>query len=80
MTSWKEALSLMSISSTAVSLEAALVPTPPPLMWVSGPWSVSGDAGWDGGRGGCGRQVPSPASDTQTVTSFLLAVRRCWGR
>ena len=40
---------------------------------------------WRGAQAGVGAPgrsapAPGPASDAQTVTSFLLAVRRCWGR
>jgi len=78
MTLQKETFSLVRISSKTVSLEVALLAPagldyrPPSRVWQ----------GVQAGMGAPGRSAPAPgpALDAQTVTSFLLAVRRCWGR
>lgn len=68
----------MSISSKTMSLEVA-------LLAPAGLDSRPASRVWQGVQAGMGAAghsapAPSPALDTQTVTSFLLAVRRCWGR
>lgn len=74
MTSQKEAMSPVTTSSQAVSSAAAPGHRP---LGVPDPWSVWREPCCDGGPQG---SSPSPQAQLHTVTSFLLAVRRCWGR
>lgn len=66
VTSQKEALCQVMISSKTVSLEAALLAT---ADLVPGPWRVLGDAGRDGGPR---LQPPSPWPDLRQSDSHLI--------
>lgn len=73
------ALSPVTISSKAVSSKA--VPPHPGASSQSGSWNPGTLGPWiQAGLGTHKAAAPKTPTWRQTVTSFLLAVRKCWGR